>query len=116
MQKRTLTVTFERSVTAGFPNTVEVAVKPMATSTTPPLGSVLDLGPQSRDIQQDNEPTTVTFSPVPSNPAEIDETIPYRIAWRERYAGHQYTADFLMPDADTNFAELAGQGNILMVR
>lgn len=116
MQKRTLTVTFERSVTAGFPNTVEVAVKPMATSTNPSIGSVLVIGPQSRVILLDNETTTVTFSLVPSNHAEIDETIPYRIAWRERYAGHQYTADFLMPDADTNFAELAGQGNILMVR
>jgi hypothetical protein len=38
--------------------------------------------------------------------------MPYRIAWRERYTGKQFSADFSMPNADTNFADLHGLGLI----
>ena len=116
MQKRTLTVSFERAVTAATPNTIEVTLTPLVTTTNPVANTVLAGGPQTRVVLLANAVTSTTFSLVPSNHADLDETIVYRIAWRERYAGSQYSADFTMPDADTNYADLAGLGRILIVR
>jgi hypothetical protein len=116
MQKRTLTVSFERAVSAGTPNTVEVTVTPLTTTTNSTANTVIGGGPQTRIVLLANDTTTVTFSLVPSEHTDLDEVITYRIAWRERYVGSQYTADFTMPDADTNYADLAGQGRILMIR
>jgi hypothetical protein len=116
MQKRTLTLSFERSVTAATPNTIEVTVIPLVTTTNPVSNTILISGPQTRVLLLANSITTTTFSLVPSNHVDLDESIVYRIAWRERYTGSQYTADFTMPDADTNYADLAGLGRILMVR
>lgn len=117
MQKRTLTLTFERAVTAATPNTMEITLTPLVTTTNPVANTVIAGGPQTRVVLLANDTTTTTtFSLVPSNHADLDETIVYRIAWRERYAGHQYSADFTMPDADTNYADLASQGRILAVR
>lgn len=116
MQKRTLTVTFERAVTAATPATMEVTVTPLVTTTNPVANTVLTGGPQTRVVLLANATTTTTFSLVPSNHPDLDDTITYRIGWRERYTGHQYSADFTMPDADTNFADLASLGRILAVR
>lgn len=116
MQKRTLTVSFERAVQAGIPNTVEVTLTPLVTTTNSTDGTVVAGGPQTQVVLLANDTTTIAFSLVPSDHAALDESIVYRIAWRERHLGHQYTADFTMPDADTNFADLAGLGRILMVR
>jgi hypothetical protein len=116
MQKRTLTVSFERAVYAGIPNTVEVTIIPLATPTNPVANTVLVGGGQTRVVLLANEVTTVTFTLVPSDHVDLDETLTYRIAWRDRYGGHQYSADFTMPDADTNFADLASLGRILAVR
>lgn len=116
MQKRALTLTIERSVTAGTPDTVEVTVSPLVTTTNLVEGSTLVNFPQTQVVLLANDPTTVTFSLIPSDHDDLDESIIYRIAWRERYSGRQHTVDFTMPDADTNFADLAGLGRILMVR
>ena len=116
MQKRTLTVSFERAVTAGTPNTIEVTLIPLVTTSNPVSNTILISGPQNRVVLLANDVTTTTFSLVPSDHADLDEPIVYRIAWREKYTGSQYTADFTMPDADTNYADLAGLGRILMVR
>ena len=116
MQKRTLTVSFERAVYAGTPNTIEVTLTPLSSPTNPVANTVLVGGAQTRVVLLANDTTSVTFSLVPSGHVDLDEPITYRIAWRDRYAGNQYTADFTMPDADTNYADLATQGHILMVR
>lgn len=116
MQKRTLTVSFERAVYAGTPNTIEVTLTPLASPTNPVANTVIVGGAQTRVVLMANDVTTVTFSLVPSDHADLDETITYRIAWRDRYLGSQYTADFTMPDADTNYADLASLGRILMIR
>lgn len=116
MQRRTLTVGFERAVYAGIPNTMEVTVTPLITTTNPTANTVLVGGPQTQVILVSNETATVAFSLVPSNHADLDDAIVYRIAWRERYTGHQFSADFTMPDADTNFADLASLGRILAIR
>lgn len=116
MQKRTLTVSFERAVTAATPNTVEVTLTPLVTTVNPVANTVIGGGPQTRVVLLANAVTTTTFSLVPSDHGDLDESIVYRIAWRERYTGHQFSADFTMPDADTNFADLASLGRILAIR
>ena len=116
MQKRTLTITFERAVTAATPNTMEVTITPLVTTTNPVANTVLTGGPQTRVVLLANDTTTTTFALVPSNHVDLDDPITYRIAWRERYTGHQFSADFTMPDADTNFADLASLGRILAIR
>lgn len=116
MQKRTLTVGFERAVYANIPNTMEVTLTPLVTTANPVANTVLVGGPQTQVVLLANETTTVAFSLVPSNHPDLDETLVYRIAWRERYTGHQFSADFTMPDADTHFADLASLGRILAVR
>lgn len=113
MQKRTLTIVFERAVYAGIPATVEITVIPLAVPTNPVSNTVLVGGPQTQVVLLANTTTTVTVSLVPSGHPDLDETLPYRIAWRERYTGHQYSADFVMPDADTYFGDLAFLGCIL---
>lgn len=114
--RRTLTVTFERAVSAAVPNTMEVTVTPLVTTVNAAANTVLAGGPQTRQVLLANDTTTTTFSLVPSQHADLDEVIVYRIAWRERHVGHQFSADFTMPDADTNFADLAGLGRILAIR
>lgn len=116
MQRRTLTVGFERAVFAGVPNTIEITVTPLVTTVNPAANTVLVGGPQTQTVLLANETATITFSLVPSDHPDLDETLVYRIAWRERYAGHQFSADFTMPDADTAFADLASLGRILAIR
>lgn len=116
MQRRTLTVGFERAVYAGIPNTMEVTLTPLVTTVNPVANTVLVGGPQTQVVLLANEITTIAFSLVPSNHPDLDEAIVYRIAWRERYTGHQFSADFTMPDTDTAFADLAGLGRILTIR
>jgi hypothetical protein len=115
MQKRILTVAIERAVTAAIPNTMEITVTPLTVATNPVANTILAGGPQTQVVLLANDVTTVTFSLVPSNHPDLDDPLIYRIAWRERYAGHQYSADFTMPDANTNYADLAGLGRIIAV-
>jgi hypothetical protein len=115
MQHRTLTVVFERAVTAAVPSTIEVTVIPLAVTTNPVSNTLLVGGPQTRQVLLADIPTTTTFSLVPSNHVDLYDSIPYRIAWRERHAGHQHTVDFLMPNADVNFADLPFLGSVFGV-
>jgi hypothetical protein len=108
VQKRTLTVSFERAVYAGVPNTIEITLTPLAVPTNPVSNTVLVGGPQTRVLLLANDINTITFSLVPSNHPDLSAPLPYRIAWRERYMGTQHRVDFLMPNADTNFADLQG--------
>lgn len=112
MQKRTLTVTFERAVYAGIPNTMEITVTPLTTPYNGAANTVLVGGGQTRVLLLANDTNTITFSLVPSNHADLSKPMPYRIAWRERYTGSQFSADFSMPNADTNFADLEALGLI----
>lgn len=117
MQKRTLTVTFLRSVTASaVPDTVEVTVTPLATALDATDNTILLGSPQTQTVLLTDQANSLTFSLVPSEVEELNVPLPYRIAWREKYTGRQYTYDFLMPDADTDFSDLEGLGKILAVR
>jgi len=106
IQKRTLTVRFGRSENANTPNTVEVTVMALATVSDTVSNVTFIGGPQTQVVLLANDTNTVTFSLVPSDAAGMTEPIKYRIAWRERFIGRQYTYDFYMPDANSEFADL----------
>ena len=112
LPRRTLTVSFERAVSAAVPNTIEVTITPLVTTVNSTANTVLGGGSQTRVVLLANDVVTTTFSLIPSEHDELDQVIVYRIAWRDRFAGSQYSADFTMPDADTNYADLAGLGRI----
>jgi hypothetical protein len=113
IQKRTLTVNFQRSITAGVPNTMEVAVTPLSEPRAPEQDLSLVGGTQNRVVVLANETTPVSFELVPTDSPELDQRVIYRIAWRERFLGRQYTHDFVMPNANVNFADLSDLGSIL---
>lgn len=116
MQKRTLTLNLDRLVDSGVPTTVEISLRPLVTTFNSAQGAFLLDAPQTLTVLVADDPVPVTFGLVPSSQEDLDEEVIYRIAWRDRYAGHQHTIDFRMPDADINFADLAIQGNILAMR
>ena len=111
--RRTLSITFERSITAGVPNTMEIAVLPLGEPGAPELEVSLVGGTQSKTIVLANTANTVTFDLVPTDSPQLNQRVIYRIGWRERYIGRQYTSDFVMPDADVSFADLQDLGAIL---
>lgn len=111
--RRTLTINFERSITAGVPNTMEVVVVPLSEPSAPDLDTTLVGGPQTQLVVLANEANTVTFDLVPTDSPDLTQRVVYRIAWRERFMGRQYTHDFVMPDTDVNFADLGDLGEIL---
>lgn len=111
--RRTLTINFQRSITAAIPNTMEVVVVPLSEPNAPELDGSLVGGPQSQLVVLANEVNPVTFDLVPTDSPFLDQRVIYRIAWRERYMGKQYTHDFVMPDTDVNFADLDDLGQVL---
>lgn len=113
MQKRTLTINFERSVTAGVPNTIEVAIAPLSEPNAPSENVTLVGGTQTQVIVLDNEINPAVFELVPSDAAELSSRVLYRIAWRQRYLGRQYVKDFVMPDFDCSFDDLDDLGSII---
>lgn len=113
MQKRTLTINFERSVTSGIANTIEVAIAPLSEPNAPSDNATLVGGTQTQVIVCDNEINPAVFELVPSDSPQLSQRILYRIAWRQRYLGRQYVKDFVMPDADVNFADLDDLGSII---
>lgn len=113
MQKRTLTINFERSVTGGVANTIEVAIAPLSEPNAPSENVTLVGGTQTQTIVCDNEVNPVVFELVPTDSAELSDRILYRVAWRQRYLGRQYVKDFVMPDFDCTFAELEDLGSVI---
>lgn len=113
LPRRTLTVSFQRSITAGVPATMEVAVNPLAEPSSPADDVTLVGGPQTQTVLLDNEVNPVTFDLVPSDAPGLSGRLLYRIAWRERYLGRQFVRDFVMPDADVNFADLEDLGEVI---
>lgn len=111
--RRRLTVSFERSITAGVPNTMEIAVTPLSEPGSPEADLSLVGGTQAQTIVLTNATNAVTFDLVPTDSPSLNQRVLYRIAWRERYMGRQYTHDFVMPDTDVNFADLGDLGAIL---
>jgi len=111
--RRTLTVNFQRSITAGVPNTMEVSVAPLAEPSSPGSDVTLVGGTQSRVVLLSNQVTTVQFDLVPSDWPGLSDRVLYRIAWRERYLGRQFSRDFVMPDANVSFADLEDLGQII---
>ena len=113
LPKRTLTLTFDRSITAGKPDTVEVSVVPLAEPEAQAPDTLLIGGPQTKTLLLANQTNSLTFQLVPTDHPQLQERVLYRIGWRQRYLGRQTTHDFVMPDTDINFADLADLGNIL---
>lgn len=113
MHTRTLTINFQRSITAGVPNTMEVAIAPLNDPGAPSSNALLVGGTQVQTIVLANEVNTVTFNLVPTDLPELTSRVTYRAAWRERYMGRQYTQDFVMPDFNVVFADLEELGNII---
>lgn len=113
MQKRTLTINFERSVTGGVPNTIEVAIAPLSEPNAPSQNVTLVGGTQTQIIVCDNEVNPAVFELVPTDAPELTGRILYRIAWRQRYLGRQYVKDFVMPDFDCNFDDLESLDSII---
>jgi hypothetical protein len=112
-QKRQLTVNFDRSVQAGVPQVMEVAVNPLAEPSSPGGNVTLVGGPQTQDVLLANDVNTAIFMLVPTDYPGLTERVPYRIAWRERYMGKQETHDFVMPDFDCDFDDLGDLGNLI---
>lgn len=113
MTKRTLTVQFSRAITSDYPGTMEVSVIPLSTAGNSTTNAVFVGGPQVKTVLLANEVNSVTFDLVPSEDPDLDTVLTYRIAWRDRYLGRQYTTDFTMPDQDVEFADLGSLGNII---
>lgn len=113
INRRTLTVSFARSITSGVPNTMEVAVNPLSEPNAPEMDISLVGGPQVQQVLLANQTNTVSFELVPSDHPDLDQRMLYRIGWRERFLGRQYTHDFAMPDSDVSFADLDDLGAVL---
>lgn len=113
MQKRALTINFQRSVTAGTPSVMEVAVAPLAEPNAPALDATLVGGTQTQSVLLANENNPVVFQLVPTDHPDLTTRVVYRIAWREKYLGRQFTKDFVMPDFDVAFDDLEALGNII---
>lgn len=112
LPRRTLTVTFQRSVTGGIPATMEVVVVPLSTPQSPAVDASVVGGPQRQLVVLDDD-AVVVFQLVPTDHPDLDQRVLYRIAWRERFLGRQYTHDFVMPDSDVAFADLDDLGAVL---
>ena len=113
MHKRTLTINFQRSITAGVPNTMEVAVAPLNEPSAPAPNATLVGGTQTQSILLANGVNSVSFQLVPTDHPELTSRVTYRVAWRERYMGRQYTQDIVMPDFNVDFDDLQVLGNII---
>lgn len=113
LPRRTLTVSFQRAISAGVPNTMEVSVAPLAEPSSPGDDITLVGGTQTQVVLLDDEITPVTFDLVPSDAPGLSGRLLYRIAWRERFLGRQFVKDFVMPDTDVNFADLEDLGQII---
>lgn len=113
LNRRTLTISFERSVSSGVPSTMEVAVVPLAEPGSPESDVTLVGGTQIQTVLLNNQTNVVRFSLVPTDHPNLTQRVLYRIGWREKFLGRQYTHDFVMPDSDVNFRDLGDIGNIL---
>lgn len=113
LPRRTLTINFERSITAGVPNTMEVSISPLAEPSAPGENVTLVGGTQTRVVLLGDEVTPVSFDLVPSDNPGLSGRVLYRIAWRERYLGRQFVKDFVMPDFDVAFADLEDLGAVI---
>lgn len=113
MQKRALTINFQRSVTAGVPSVLEVAVAPLAEPNAPQLDATLVGGTQTQTVLLANENNPVVFLLVPTDHPDLTARVLYRVAWRDKYMGRQFTKDFVMPDTDVDFDDLESLGNII---
>lgn len=111
MQKRTLTVRFNRAVAATTPSTVQVTVTPLATTSAVATNITFLGGPQTKTVLLANDTTIVTFSLVPSAVAGLTTPVPYRIAWRESFLGRQTSYDFVMPNHDVDLVDLFPGGS-----
>lgn len=112
VQKRALTVNFQRAVTGdGPPVVMEVAVNPLASPSAPNLDATL-VTRETQDVLL-SEDAQVVFYLVPTDHPELDQRVPYRIAWREKYMGRLFVQDFVMPDFDVDFDDLQELGNII---
>lgn len=113
MQKRALTINFERSVNGTVPSVMEVAVAPLSEPNSPSGDATLVGGPQTQSILLNNTLNPAVFDLVPTDYPDLTTRVTYRIAWREKYMGRQFTKDFVMPDFDVNFDDLEDLGNII---
>ncbi|AON96986.1 virion structural protein [Mycobacterium phage Tonenili] len=113
MQKRALRINFNRSVSGGKPDVMEVAVAPLSEPNSPNNDATLVGGTQTREILLTNENNQVVFELVPTDHPDLTERVLYRIAWRKGYMGRQTTADFVMPDFDVDYDNLKDLGNII---
>ena len=113
MQKRALTINFERSVVSGVAEEVEVVVAPLATPSAPNQNVTLIDGPSRQTIVLANEVNPVIFYLTPTDHPDLTQRVTYRVAWRKTYMGRQFTHDFVMPDFDVDFDDLSDLGNII---
>lgn len=113
MIQRKLTVDFRRSVTGGKPKVMEVAVTPLTEPSSPTDNATLVGGVAVKEVLLNDTVNAVDFALVPTDAVGLTERVPYRIAWREKYMGRQFTYDFVMPDFDVNFDDLESLGNII---
>lgn len=107
VQKRALTFEFQRSVSGTVPQIMEVVVTPLSTPNAPNDNATLVGGAQTQTILLTNDVNTCVFQLVPTDSADLTARVTYRAAWREKYMGIQNTQDFVMPDFDVAFDDLA---------
>lgn len=92
---------------------MEVAVAPLSEPSAPHQDVTLVGGTQVQSILLDNEVNPAIFLLVPTDHPDLTERVTYRIAWREKYMGRQFTNDFVMPDFDVNYDDLEDLGAII---
>lgn len=111
--KRALTLSFQRAVTAGQPDEMEVAIAPLSEPNSSTDNAILVGGTQTQTILLANENNPVVFNLVATDNPGLTSRVTYRVAWRVKYLGRQYTADFVMPDFDVNYVDLGDLGQII---
>lgn len=112
VQKRALTVNFQRAVSGdGPPVVIEVAVNPLSVPSAPAQDATL-ITRETQDVLL-AENASVVFHLVPTDHPDLTERVTYRIAWREKYMGRVFAQDFVMPDFDVDFDDLQELGNII---
>ena len=113
MVKRRLTINFQRSIKAGKPQVMEVAIAPLGNPSSPNNDATLVGGTQSQDVLLWNDNNPVVFDLVPTDSPDLTDRLLYRIAWREKFMGRQFTQDFTMPDFDCEFDDLQNLGSLI---
>lgn len=114
LPRRNLTFRFPRSIVTatGKPETLVVAIVPLATPSAPGQGTYVG-GVQETEVVLSQDFNETVFEILPSDHPTLTERVVYRVGWRSKFLGRETHYDIVMPDQDIYFDELEDLGAVL---